>query len=175
MYESFCQGLELDIFPFDFCNCSDGQQKFDKIKSLILDLSTYMRMSNPNLGEADKKRVAGYSGRNPLETFEEIERLCTSDAEETSSLAGLISGDFYGFKRQSYPKGLFYDLVDMVFYGLKVPAPKNYDAVLKTEYGDYMKFPKIEDRGTWHTGGIIDACTSYTNYIKPHLSVRKTI
>ena len=129
-------------------------------------------MSNPNLGEADKRRVAGYSGRNPSETFENIERLCTSDREENSSLVGLMSGDFYGFKRQSYPKDLFYDLVDMDFYGLKVTAPRNYDSVLKTEYGDYMKFPKVEDRGKWHTGAITDMDRPYTDYIQPNHSIR---
>lgn len=40
MYEKFCQGMALDIFPFDFCNEYDGQDKFNRVRSLILDLST---------------------------------------------------------------------------------------------------------------------------------------
>lgn len=44
---------------------------------------------------------------------------------------------------------------DIAFDGLTLRAPHNYDAYLKTEYGDYMQLPPEEDRYT-HAPLILD-------------------
>ena len=36
------------------------------------------------------------------------------------------------------------------FEWFEVPVPRDYDGVLKSVYGDYMKLPPIEERGKWH-------------------------
>lgn len=36
------------------------------------------------------------------------------------------------------------------FEGFKLPIPKNYYSILKTEFGDYMAFPPVEERGHCH-------------------------
>lgn len=33
------------------------------------------------------------------------------------------------------------DLIEVPFEYLEVPVPRNYDAILKRIYGDYMAFP----------------------------------
>ena len=40
------------------------------------------------------------------------------------------------------------------FEGTSLPAPKNYDEILRRDYGDYMTFPPVEERGKWHEGQI---------------------
>lgn len=40
------------------------------------------------------------------------------------------------------------------FENIKIAIPKNYDNILKNMYGDYMKFPPVEQRGAWHEGII---------------------
>ena len=49
------------------------------------------------------------------------------------------------------------------FEGIKVPAPKQYDVILKRLYGDYNQFPPRNERGKWHEGEIFfDPDTPYT-------------
>lgn len=43
----------------------------------------------------------------------------------------------------------------MDFEFIKVPVPRNYDALLRCYYGDYMSFPDEKERGKWHEGQII--------------------
>lgn len=52
------------------------------------------------------------------------------------------------------------------FEFLEVPIPSNYDSILRREYGDYMEFPNISERGEWHNGIItFDPDKSYKEYI----------
>lgn len=51
------------------------------------------------------------------------------------------------------------------FENLYVPVPENYDAMLIHMYGDYMKFPPIEQRGAWHGDSLtINPDISYLEY-----------
>lgn len=57
-------------------------------------------------------------------------------------------------------------LVDADFEGYKIPIPSNYDNVLKELYGDYMKFPPVEERGKYHEEQIYyDPDIPYKEYI----------
>ena len=49
---------------------------------------------------------------------------------------------------------------------MKVPAPIGYKDVLSATYGDYMKFPPVNERGTWHKDLIIDPDTPYAICLK---------
>ena len=47
------------------------------------------------------------------------------------------------------------DLADSIvvdFEWLKVPISRNYHDILTREYGDYMSYPPLEQRGKWHDG-----------------------
>lgn len=56
------------------------------------------------------------------------------------------------------------DSIELKFENLTVPAPRNYDAVLKREYGNYMEFPPLETLGKWHEGKI---------HFEPEISYKK--
>lgn len=49
-----------------------------------------------------------------------------------------------------YPKIYFTDLVEHVFEGYSFLIPREYDAVLKSRYGDYMKLPPEKERVSLH-------------------------
>ena len=165
-YEPFNQGICIDIFPLDCYTDRELEEKFEQVKALATDLSTYMRMSNPTLDEIGRQRVANYSGRQPIETWQAVQQLCQADKGKHCPLIGWMSGNVYGAHRQSFPKEVLQSMADIDFYGLCVPIPKDYDTVLRTLYGDYMSFPPVSSRGTWHSGVIIDTDTPYTNYLK---------
>lgn len=54
----------------------------------------------------------------------------------------------------SYPlyfkKELFDEIIYKDFEGILVPIPKNYDAILKQTYGNYMQFPPVEEQKPSH-------------------------
>ena len=57
-------------------------------------------------------------------------------------------------KKNWITKAEFDDTVEMDFEGIKVPAPRNYDAILRREYGDYLQFPPVDERGVCPSGLI---------------------
>lgn len=64
-----------------------------------------------------------------------------------------------GFSSYSYKKFEFLDIA----------VPSDYDYELKKAYGDYMKFPPVEERGKWHDDTIIfNPDISFIDYMKEH-------
>ena len=59
------------------------------------------------------------------------------------------------------------DIVMVPYENIMMPIPKEYDSILQNMYGDYMKYPPLEQRGGWH-GDIIefDPDTPYKEYFK---------
>ena len=57
-------------------------------------------------------------------------------------------------RRYSVRRETLEDSVELPFEGIAVPAPRMYDMVLREIYGDYEKFPPVEQRGVWHEGKI---------------------
>lgn len=55
----------------------------------------------------------------------------------------------------------------MQFENIMIPVPVNFESVLKNSYGDYMKYPPIEERGKWHENVIyFDPDTPYIDYVR---------
>lgn len=55
------------------------------------------------------------------------------------------------------------------FEFLDIAVPSDYDFDLKKAYGDYMKFPPVEERGKWHDETIIfDPDLSFIEYMRNH-------
>ena len=66
-------------------------------------------------------------------------------------------------------KEIIQDTIYVDYEMIKVPVPKEYDRFLTNQYGDYMQFPPVEERGMWHGDNIIyDPDVSYKEYIKNH-------
>lgn len=79
---------------------------------------------------------------------------------------GLVYSFAFG-KKYRLRKSDLVDLIKMPFENLRVPVPRDFDKVLTTIYGDYRKFPPIEERGAWHDGKIFfDPEKPYTFYLK---------
>lgn len=58
------------------------------------------------------------------------------------------------------------DIIYIDFENIKVPIPHNYDSILSNTYGNYMDFPPVEKRGTWHNIIQFDPDVPYVDYIK---------
>lgn len=78
--------------------------------------------------------------------------------EEHNSKQSFYDCDFIGAleagtpqaERNVWPRSYFEDAERLMFEGTEFRVPCNYDAVLRGEYGDYMKLPPIEKRVSHH-------------------------
>jgi len=164
-YQKFNQGIWLSIFPLDHWKVEGGEAIRDRINELILDNSTYMRISNPELDEKNRKRVANYSGRDPMEVNREIHALGSQYNDEDTEYISLTTNTRYPLRCLVYPKTVFESAVMADFEDYKLPIPVGYDTYLKIAYGDYMKFPPMEKRLAWHNFKI-DTDHPYTQYLR---------
>lgn len=160
-YESFNQGIAVDIFPFDNCILEGVQDRFNRIHKLNLDNSNYMRKSLVNPSEEDKRRIESHSGRNPLEVCEEIQKIARQYENDDTEYVNLAVCTIYPYDRLLYKKSVFKEIVYHEFENMKFPILKNYDEYLKISFGDYMKFPPVEKRGVWHESVVFDPERSY--------------
>lgn len=59
------------------------------------------------------------------------------------------------------------EMTRIPFEWFDVPAPKDFDGVLKGIYGDYMQLPPVETRGKWHEGLVkFDPELSYEDWFQ---------
>ena len=164
-YAKFNHGIWISVFPLDHWDDNGGRERYEQIRKLVIDCSTYMRINNPNLDEKNRERVATYHG-NPLRDYEEIQRLASSCKDPNSKylMTAVITQGRYDHKLL-YAED-FASTVDLDFEGLKLKAPIGYDRYLRDGYGDYMQFPPLEKRGVWHDGTVFDADLPYKEYLR---------
>ncbi len=151
LYQGFNMGIFVDILPLDLIEGNNnGKERFKRIAELNVLNSTAMRLNNPNLTEKDRKRVEAYPGGNPLERYEEIQKLSKYNIGLASQRVSVFAATVYGYERDVFLREDFADSVYADFLGYRFPIPIGYDRILRTAYGNYMDFPPIETRGQWH-------------------------
>ena len=161
-YQGYHAGICIDIFPIDYWDSDKGEKVYEDVKKLNLENSTFMRMKNPNLDEENRKRVASWSGMDPVKVYDRIQSLVMQFPEDKAdSIASSVS-TVWKYGKDVYPKDAF-DAQKMVpFENTSLPIPGGADGILKSLYGDYMTFPPVEKRGAWHSGAIIDPDYPYS-------------
>ena len=164
-HAGFNQGIWMSVFPLDYWDDNGGRERYEQIRKLVKDCSTYMRINNPDLDEINRERVAAYHG-NPLRDYEEIQRLASSCKDPNSKyvMTAVITMGRYDHKLL-YAED-FSKAIDLKFEGLTVKAPIGYDRYLSDGYGDYMQFPPMEKRGVWHAGTVFDADMPFKEYLR---------
>lgn len=165
-YQEYHAGICIDIFPFDNCIPEKGEETYNRIKELNLENSTYMRMKNPFLSESDQERVKNWKGMNPLDVYEEINRLATTNNDVETDYVSCVVCTMYSYRKFLFRKTFFDKTHYLDFENIVVPVPAGYHGVLSSSYGDYMKYPPMNERGTWHKDVIIDPDTPYTIRLK---------
>lgn len=167
-YQNFNHGIWISIMPLDNWKLEGGEQKYEKIKSLLLDCSTFMRIKNPNLSDQNRKRVENFikRGVNPLKIYEEIFRLTGEYKDEKCEYVAHDSCTIFSYDHAVYPAEDFSEQLFVDVEGFKLPIPIGYDRLLTIMYGDYMKFPPVEERGVWHAGTTFNIDIPYKEYLK---------
>ena len=169
-YHNFPYVATVDIFPIDFlapdpqkeelrvnmakiasalCNVGDIDDENRSADTLNL-IHTVEDLCNYRF---DKKRSV------KLQVYELLENFFTlygrEEAEEVALMPFWVENGSHKYK-----KSWFEDVVYLPFENMMLPAPACFDAVLRTEYGDYMR--------TVHAGGVHDY--PYYASMEPDLS-----
>ena len=86
---------------------------------------------------------------NTRKIMEKIDCTMKKRNYETSSYVGNFMGAYK--MKEVFPKKYYEESVEYPFEDLLCPAPKNYDAVLRQMYGEYMTPPRHDVRNKHHT------------------------
>ena len=166
-YNHFHQGIWITVFPLDYWDDTGGEVRYAEIRNLAIHNSTFMRLKNPNLDEANQRRVAAYLAehRDPRKDYEEIQRLASSCKDPNSKYVMMAVLTLERYEKKLLNAADFASTVTLEFEGLKLPGPAGYDNVLHLLYGDYMQFPPVEERGLKHAGTVFDTETPYKTYL----------
>ncbi len=164
-YQGFNHGIWLSVFPMDNWKIEEGEVPFLEIKKHLTDCSTFMRKTNPFLNEADKKRVERFGDRDPWDSYRALNRIASQYRNDDTAYK-LILCAVYPYLKNVYYSDDFNDVISCDFEGFKIPIPIGFDRILRIVYGDYLQFPPIEERGTWHPGVLIDTDRSYISYLQ---------
>lgn len=160
-YDEFNQGIWIDIFPMDNCDLETVEQNAEIIKKLIAENSAYMRCNNPYLSESEKEILNADKGRNPIQISKEIEAISRQYENLDTEYVTCATLTVYNPLKMTYKKGDLENLILIDLYGYKFPIPANYDKILKVTYKDYMQFPPVEKRGSWHNKSFFNPDTPY--------------
>lgn len=166
-YCQFNQGLSLDIFVLDNCHLQLVEENYAKANNLILENSANMRRSNPHPSAADVEKMKGFDARSPYEALAELENIYEEANKESSEYCMPSGLTIYTPQKMIYRWEDVLDLSDVDFYGHKVFIPKNPETILITTYGkNYMQYPPVEARGTWHDSIVFDPDKPYDESLR---------
>lgn len=165
-YDEFNQGIWIDIFPMDNCLLSTIDTNAEIMNELILENSAWMRLNNPYLSKSEAERLSLYKNRNPLDVYEDIDRLSRQYEFLDTEFVTCATLTVYSPLKMTYRKMDINKLINIDLYGYEFPIPKNYDVILRTTYNDYMQFPPAEKRGTWHNSNFFNPDIPYKETLK---------
>lgn len=161
-HRRFNQGLFFDIFPMDDCDTSKMVEEREEIFKRVKRLGVAMRHGNPFLGERQLQDEITYWTDDPLQEYEEMERIASSHhGLQDYYVAVLTTGDV---RKKVWPKRLFEKTMICKFESIDVVIPIGYEELLTIQYGDYLKYPPIEERGVSHSDLIFNPDKPYSDF-----------
>lgn len=149
-------GVFVDIYPFDGLG-SDIKiakkiaKKADFYSSMHF-LSTRIGITNQLADSSSKLRllvkipafvIAKIFGKKYWK--DRLNNLSNLYDYENSKYVSIVVWEC-GWKKEIYPKSWFEESVKLTFEGYEFMAPKQYDVILSSYYGDYMQLPPVEKR-----------------------------
>lgn len=153
-------GIFMDIFPLDFHPASISEPP--KCRLLNLRISCAFRKE----AFSARVRLLRFPSRLLHPTLKGA--LTAKDKRHRKYTSGENYANYCGIygKREIIPAEWYGEGTPILFEGVEAIAPKEYDKVLTSIYGDYMTPPPPEKRVTLHVTDVIDTEKSYKEYIK---------
>lgn len=146
-------GIYIDIFPIDKVgkNVNLYSEDLFKYKRLLLAKCKYNVATNVKSNFIYKILWLQSLFYSKKKIINNIEKLIKNISEGQCNYCYEITGSAVKKKIKKYNcLSNFVESIDIEFEGDLYKAPKNYNEILKVEYGDYMKLPPIEERENRH-------------------------
>lgn len=164
-------GIYMDIFPLENYTPTFRGKIHQKLSMTLGRILTVKVHHNTRPRNSIKSHIIyGISFLfNIKKTHKLRERIETKNANKDSEYVtiGDIHFETYSLEKLTFKREDFEKVVYLPFEEGSIPCPSGYDNILKTEFGDYMKFPPIEKRGLHHRM-VFDVNTPYKQYIAEH-------
>ena len=149
-------GIYIDIFPLDGINENKFKNQIQKtICHYYRILFTPPALYNPDwilirkIYEPIKRVAFQTSGEKRLRSFKKYEALLKKYSVEGTKMWGNRTIVF-NCPKSRRPIEDWLDIVEIPFEFTSIPAPRNYDEILRQQYKDYMVFPENRASGKWH-------------------------
>lgn len=142
------QGIYIDIFPLDnFDNSDYKRRKIINRINVIGHAISYNCNNNflLRLFSSINKKIRLIK---PESLFKKINKLSKSNLF-TGQIA-VKTCTVLPLSKNKFDSSLFSASIEVPFEFINISIPIGYETILKTAYGDFMKFPPKEKRGTWH-------------------------
>lgn len=167
LHSGMAHGCILDILPLDNCNLDTIEQDMQNIRVSAKRCSEYLKRNDtdimtPEQYESWKQNMTD----EPLKEWENIQQIATKwkniNTDYYCMMVFVLPGGKYN---KPVPKKWFESQITKQFESVEVKVPNDYESLLVSTYGDYMQFPPVEKRGTWHGSLILDPERPWTDYL----------
>lgn len=154
------QGIYIDIFPYDGYPAAGFARNWYQIRGLLLRMrKNFLFSIDTGTVKSSISRVVG-SALKPLfpsvvdqYTYKEYcEKISRSYAYDASDVCGWFNLGKSTMQRLEV-RHSWTDMIEIPFENELVPVPSNYDEVLTSFYGDYMRLPPENKRCLFHNWG----------------------
>lgn len=155
------QGIGIDLFPLDGIpdDLSSAEKAFKKQNNKWLKVTNRLerfRFTKPNGIVSRLKNfagnmayISGYSSKSIIKMSQSPLKTDYDSANWVGTVVGIHSGKFRPFHKE------WFDACEVEYEGYMLIAPKGYDKILSSIYGDYMQLPPENNRVTTHTDKFI--------------------
>ena len=148
-------GIYIDVFPFDNAPEDPAEQAAHAVKLNDLFRLKLMKSGYQPWLEKDrinwKKRIGYLLYQVKAMSYSQEELAAQYDALAAAYPEGTVLCRQRGLRKlECYPAGWFRNLAELPFEEDHFPVPKDYDAVLTAQFGDYMTPPPENSREDRH-------------------------
>ena len=142
---SYTTGIWVDVFPLDklpeddslFVRCGRLQTIFGLVVANSDRATTKVRKALKKILTPVLRHIDIYA------LAEKMDRIASSAKDSKTSDVGIV---LFGYGAKERVPDSIFETEDAPFEGGLFAIPKEYDTVLKAQYGDYMTLPPEEDR-----------------------------
>ncbi len=168
---SMNQGIFLDIYPLDESESEGYEKRREEIIAVLKKCSAFMSRNNKYIQNKHTEfaKTQRFCDGDGEKLYEMIQGIASSSGMKDCEYCSLEVLTIYSSERNRWEKSLFDDVSEVPFCNTTVFVPSGWDRILKTIYGEYMKYPPVEERGKGHCVEFLDAETSYIDIREQYL------
>lgn len=145
-------GLNIDVFPIDYLPEGREKEYYDKTKQYekcLYNCLTDIAYADDNKIKHFIKKILRHHAVNNCrkkgEKYWKEKINSMTKIADSNKMACIVTGEY-----SLWDKKMFENYIDVEFENNKFSAVRDYDEMLKSIYGDYMKLPPENERESYH-------------------------